>query len=74
MIPKETIGSGAPSKCPDCGCEVEYQVMVSGAGMYVGTMCDCGPYSRETGYTQSREEADKWLSQLMKYGYCEGSR
>jgi hypothetical protein len=33
------------------------------AGYYVGFWCDrCGPYSRESGYYQSREEAEKALS------------
>jgi hypothetical protein len=33
------------------------------AGYYVGFWCDrCGPYSRESGYYRSYEEAEKALS------------
>ena len=50
MMPGETIRSGAPDTCSDCGVTVRLQVCQSGAGYYIGTMCDCGPYSRESGY------------------------
>lgn len=53
----ETIGTGAPSTCPDCGVKLELQVLHSGAGYYIGTFCNCGPYSRESGYYGTREQA-----------------
>ena len=31
------------------------------AGYYVGTYCDCGPYSRESDYFPTREVAQKAL-------------
>ena len=56
-LPGETIHLGASPICCDCGRTVELQVMRSAAGWYVGTQCDCGPYSRETGYYKSAEDA-----------------
>ena len=29
----------------------------SGAGYYIGTYCNCGPYTRESGYYRTRELA-----------------
>lgn len=46
----ETIGLGAPSTCPDCNVELEERVLQSAAGYYIGTECNCGPYSRESMY------------------------
>jgi len=58
----ETIGTGAPSTCPDCGMVLEVKVLVSGGGYYIGTECDCGPYSRESrDYYPSREKAQAAL-------------
>jgi hypothetical protein len=57
MINGETIATGARSTCSDCGITLTFDVHRSGAGYYVGTYCDCGPYSRESGYYRTREEA-----------------
>lgn len=59
MIPGETIMSGAPTTCPTCQRRVLLEVCRSGAGYYIGTYCDCGPYSRESGYYRSHEEAQE---------------
>lgn len=67
MHPGETIGSGAPSTCPECKTTVEPKVMRSAAGHYVGTMCKCGPYTRESGYYPTAEAAQKALD-LGVYG------
>jgi len=48
LLPGETIRSGAPSTCPDCGVTPLLGVYKSGAGYYIGTYCNCGPYSRES--------------------------
>lgn len=57
MISGETIRSGAPDTCPDCHMNLVMQVLRSNAGYYIGTQCDCGPYSRESGYFPTREAA-----------------
>ena len=61
MFPGETILSGASKVC-DCGTPFEWEIMQSGAGYYIGTMChnkkcpDCGiPNSRETEYMTYKE-------------------
>ncbi len=56
-LPGETIGTGAPPRCDDCGKMPKIDVYMSAAGYYVGTQCDCGPYSRESGYYKTREMA-----------------
>jgi hypothetical protein len=61
MLPGETIASGAPSTCPDCKTKLVLQICQSFAGYYIGTWCNCGPYSRESGYYGSREEAEAAL-------------
>jgi hypothetical protein len=50
MFPGETILSGASPVCPDCQKKLEFQVLKSAAGYYIGTACCCGPYTRETEY------------------------
>ena len=57
----ETIALGAPSKCEDCGRDLPLRVLSSAAGFYVGTACDCGPYSRESDYFPSQDNAQKAL-------------
>ena len=65
MIPRETINSGAAKRCPTCECDVGSALRVcrSAAGYYIGTTCDCGPYSRESGYYHSQEAAEEALKQ-----------
>lgn len=62
VIPGETIASGAPDQCPDCGTKFVDQVLKSAAGYYVGTCCPCGPNSRESEYFDDREMAEKALA------------
>ena len=48
--------------CIECGAELSKKVCVSAAGYYIGFFCQhCGPYSRESGYFNSREEAERAL-------------
>lgn len=61
MLNGETINSGASDVCPDCNVHLELQVLRSNAGYYIGTQCDCGPYTRESGYFPNREVAEKML-------------
>jgi hypothetical protein len=53
----ETIASGAAPRCPDCGRMPKLDVQYSAAGYYIGAWCDCGPYSRESGYYRTGEDA-----------------
>ena len=49
--------------CMECGTTLDIQVLCSAAGYYIGFFCpNCGPYSRESGYYDSREEAEKALN------------
>ncbi len=57
----ETIATGAPDTCPDCGTKLVVSVHHSAAGFYLGTVCRCGPYSRESGYYQTKAEAQTAL-------------
>jgi len=61
MMNGETIATGASPTCEDCGVSPDPQVCKSGAGYYVGTYCDCGPYSRESGYFKTKEAAEEAL-------------
>lgn len=61
VLKGETLATGAPPTCPDCGVTVKPKVCQSAAGYYVGTWCDCGPYSRESGYYRSRDMAERAL-------------
>ena len=58
MLPGECIGMNG-GECEDCGQELKLEVCSSPAGYYLGYMCLCGPYSRETGYFSTREEAQE---------------
>jgi len=61
MFQGETIATGALKTCEECKVTPKNQVLQSAAGYYIGTWCDCGPYSRESGYYKSREDAQKAL-------------
>lgn len=56
-LPGETIATGANPTCGDCRVTPELEILRSGAGLYIGTRCHCGPYSRESGYYATHEEA-----------------
>lgn len=61
MLPGETIHSGAPNVCDECGTKLVEQVCQSAAGYYIGTQCQCGPYSRESHYYETQEQAQSDL-------------
>lgn len=67
-LPGETILLGARGTCPDCGVTPVMNCYQSFAGWYVGTYCDCGPYSRETEYFATREEAEHELESIVSTG------
>jgi len=66
MLPGETILSGAPRQCPDCKARLVTRVLRSGAGYYLGTECNCGPYSRESHYFESRAVAEAALPDYLE--------
>lgn len=66
VVPRETIGNGAEKVCEDCGVRLVPKIMMTCA-YYIGTECDCGPYSRESEYFKTRAEAEKILAGLI-YG------
>lgn len=70
-LPGETLYRGAPQTCPDCGVKVNLGVLHSPAGYYIGTVCGCGPYSRESGYFKSEEYAQNMLDHVPM---CEWAR
>ena len=57
----ETIHLGANPNCPNCGKFLKEEVRMSTAGYCIGTSCCCGPYSRESLYYKTREEAQHAL-------------
>ena len=61
VLQGETIYRGAPDECEDCGTKLELKVLLT-CVYYVGTQCQCGPFSRETGYYATREEAEQVLN------------
>jgi hypothetical protein len=68
----ETVELGAPVICPTCGVRLVMEVLKSAAGYYIGFFCYSmpkgneefcyGPYSRESGYYRSSEEAEKAMN------------
>jgi len=65
MLPGETfasLGGTEFHQCEDCKVELIPQVLRSAAGYYIGTSCNCGPYSRESGYYKTRDDAAKALT------------
>ena len=69
VAPNETIGTGAPKKCEDCGTTLVPRVMFTCA-YYIGTTCQCGPYSRESEYFKTREQADQALAPFSDPGFA----
>ena len=55
-----------PNRCKDCEIRLELQVLHSMAGYYVGTICECGPYSRESEYFRTRKQAEQKLKLMLE--------
>ncbi len=48
--------------CPDCGSPMPIEVLMSGAGYYIGQSCkQCGPWCRLSHYYRTRDEAQHAL-------------
>jgi hypothetical protein len=61
MLPGECVGTLA-EVCFDCRSEMVIRVLSSAAGYYLGFLCPgCGPYSRESGYFPTKEDAQRAL-------------
>ena len=65
VLPGETIGHLVGTNLEEC-CELcnkpfELKVCRSGAGYYIGTQCCLGPNSRESGYYNTRDDAETAL-------------
>jgi hypothetical protein len=56
--PGETIFGTDVTHCDKCGCKLPMKVLSTSAGYYIGTQCDCGPYSRESGYFATQINAE----------------
>lgn len=65
MLPGETVLSSGTKTCRDCESPLPLTVLMSAAGYYIGTACNCGPYSRESGYFPSHGEALSALNTLL---------
>ncbi len=58
-LPGEVV-RGESTSCMDCETELKLRVLRSAAGYYLGFFCpNCGPYSRQSGYFSTYEQADK---------------
>ena len=64
VMPGETIATGAEGTCPECEKRLVLEVLRANS-YYIGTQCNCGPYSRESGYFKTRAEAEKVLASGM---------
>jgi hypothetical protein len=57
-----------PCSCPE---GLEYQVLRSNAGYYVGRFCpECGPYDRASGYFEDSEDAAAHLKDFNGETMC----
>ncbi len=62
MLPNEPVFESGTESCPDCKIVLRLEVLFSAAGFYIGTRCECGPYSRESGYYFTETDAALALS------------
>lgn len=66
MLPGETVGNGATlDACEFCGKVPVLGVYSSMAGYYVGYAC-CMPFSRESGYFRTYQQAEGALTALAR--------
>lgn len=57
-MPGETVLSGAPKNCDECGKKLVPAVCYTNRLAYIGTECCVGPYSRESEYYKTPMEAE----------------
>lgn len=68
-LPGETLATGAAEVCADCGIRFVIKVLRSAAGYYLGTECQCGPWTRESGYYDTAAQAQEALDQGDYFRY-----
>ena len=69
MFPGETVSSGAPSTCAECGKEMELDVCSTPRGYFLGYMCSAhGVCTRETDYFDERQAAADALETFLGGG------
>ena len=57
MLPGECV-EDVTTACTECNEKLDIGVYQSNAGYYIGFWCpNCGPYSRESGYFKTHEQA-----------------
>lgn len=67
MLPGETTGGKAITRCVECDRVLPLSVCQSNAGYYIGYNCDnCGPCGRETDYFEESEKAEKALNKWLR--------
>lgn len=72
MLDGETIAKGASQTCQTCGKDVEFGVFNT-VYWYIGTKCDCGPYSRDTFYFKSQYLANQdWYRFTGRVRFLQG--
>ena len=61
-LPGECV-KATQTTCNECGEKLYIRVLCSAAGHYIGFLCKkCGPHSRESGYYNSKGEAETALN------------
>ena len=74
MLPGECVGFDG-TRCSVCQTKLELEILESPAGFYLGYWCGfCGPYSRETHYIRTREEAEEELEKVVNGGFTKYER
>ena len=72
MLDGQTIAKGANQTCQTCGKDVEFGVFNT-VYWYIGTKCDCGPYSRDTFYFKSQYLANQdWYRFTGRVRFLQG--
>lgn len=54
-------------RCEDCGKRLKLEVLHSNAGYYVGTQCECGPYSRDSEYFKNPKDAQEAFEEMREF-------
>ena len=67
MVPGECIGGDKETVCGECNTTLPLKVCHSPAGYYLGYICpNCGPFSRESRYFPTEQEAELSLKSWLE--------